>query len=177
MYEAAFEIGDTFAVITAQGSTRYYEVVFTEPLPKSADLIYDGGSIASGATDSSNKITILELEGSSKLENDLSEVGEWWGEVIDDVAVLLKLPSAQSKFKTRNDEIRLDYNSGPVQFYTSEDDIPYADITNPTQYTLNQSRIQFWGNRIVGRLITHQQAMTLNMGKKPKVVAATGFSR
>ncbi len=178
MYEPAFEIGDTFAVITAQGTTKYYEVVFTEELQKSQDLIEDFGSLASGATSSSNKITIIELEGSAKTSSDLSELGQWWMEVMDDIQCEVKLPSAQGLHKTRNDEIRVDVNSGPVSFFTFEDDVPYITVTNPTSYTISKSRVMFWGWRIVGRLLPSlQSAMSLNVGKKPKVVAATGFSR
>jgi len=177
MQECLFNIDDVFSVITAQGSEKFLSVVYTEMLAPSDDLIQDFGELASGASDNANKITKMELEGSAKTSSDLSEVGQWYMSVISDCCVTVKLPAAQSKFKTRNDEIRIDHNSGEVGFFTYEDDVPYFSIYNPTQYTLAATRVAYWGYRIVGRQITEKQAVALNNGKKPRTVSATGFSR
>ncbi len=184
MYESAsfppsINIGDTYSIITAQGTEKFMECVFVEPLPHSQDLIYSFGSITSGATDSGNKITIIEVEGSAKNSSDLSEVAQIRMSVLDDIICEIKLPASQSRFKTRNSAIRIDHNTSPeeTEIYIHQDSTIYINATNPTNYTLNQARIAFFGWRIVGRQIDQKQAMSLNAGKKPKVVAATGFSR
>jgi hypothetical protein len=166
------DMGQYFSVVTAQGTEKFYECVYIEPLPKSQDLQHDFGSISSGSTDSSNKITILEVEGSAKTETDLSELFQMRMEVIDDIALTIKEPAAQSRFKTRNDEIRIDAFTPPEQseIYVFEDDTIYIDAYNPTQYTLTVTRVQFWGWRIIGR----------QLGTRPEKytrIVATGFSR
>jgi len=169
-YGPVAKIGESISVITAQGTEKFYEVVFVEPLPKSIDLIEDFGSLASGASDNANKVSILELEGSAKIETDLSEVFQVWMEVMDDITVSVLEPAAQARFKTRNDSIRVDYNSGPVELYVFEDDTILVNITNTTQYLLNQTRIIFWGWRIVGRQLSKAP-------EKYTRLVATGFSR
>jgi len=169
-YGPVAKIGESISVITAQGTEKFYEVVFLEPLPKSIDLIEDFGSLASGASDNANKVDILAVEGSAKTETDLSEVFQLWAEVMDDITISVKEPAAQARFKTRNDSIRIDYNSGPVELYVFEDDVIYCDVTNTTQYTLNQTRIAFFGWRIVGRQLSKAP-------EKYTRLVATGFSR
>lgn len=166
----AVRIGDNFSIVTAQGTEKFYETVYVEPLPKSIDLIEDFGSVAASASSNSNKVTILEMEGSAKTETDLSEVFQLWMEVIDDITVTVKEPAAQARFKTRNNQIRVDYNSGPIEMFVYEDDTVYMDITNTTQYTLSKTRVQFYGWRIVGRQI-------LRVPDKYTRLVATGFSR
>lgn len=181
MYQPQFSpvvnIGENYSVITAQGSERYFECVYVEGLPASLDLIQDFGSINSGSTDSANKLTILEMEGSSKLETDISEVFQLRFRPIDDCSITTKLPAAQSRFKTRNSEIRVDYNTEErdptlktTELYIYEDDTIYMDVYNPTQYTLTKSRVQFWGWRIVGELLP-------KIPDKYTRIVATGFSR
>lgn len=164
------KMGENIEVITAQGTKKYYEVVYVEPLPHSIDLIEDIGSLTAGSSSNSNKITILEMEGSAKTETDLSEIFQLWMEVVDDITVTVKEPAAQARFKTRNNQIRVDYNSGPVELYIMEDDTIYVDVTNTTNYTLSKTRIAFWGWRIVGRQI-------LKEPDKYTRIVATGFSR
>lgn len=164
------KMGENIEVITAQGTKRYYEVVYVEPLPHSIDLIEDFGSLASGSSSNSNKVTILEMEGSAKTETDLSEIFQLWMEVIDDVTITIKEPAAQARFKTRNNQIRVDYNSGPVELYIFEDDTIYVDTTNTTNYTLSTTRVAFWGWRIVCSLLSTQP-------DKYTRIVATGFSR
>lgn len=177
MYDSAefkpvVEIGQNFSVITAQGTEKFFEVVYIEPLPKCYDLVEDFGSITSGSTDSSNKITRIEGEGSAKTETDLSEVFQLRMEVIDDIILTLKQPAAQSRFKTRNDELRVDAFTPPelTEIYVYEDDVPYIDAYNGTQYTLSKTRVIFWGWRIVGRQLSKAP-------DKYTRIVATGFSR
>lgn len=164
------KMGEAYSVLTAQGSEKFYECLYVEPLPKSIDLIEDIGSLAADSTSNANKITILEMEGAAARETDISEVFQMWMEVIDDITVTVKEPSAQGRFKTKNNQIRIDYNSGPVEIYVSEDDTMYVDVANLTNYTLPQTRIAFWGWRIVGRLLVKSP-------DKYTRIVATGFSR
>jgi len=181
MYQKEFvpvvKMGENYSIITAQGTEKYFECVYVEGLPPSLDLIYDGGSLASGATDSANKITITEMEGSAKTETDISEVFQLRMRILDDTMIVVKLPAAQSKWKTRNDEIRMDFNTeiydptlATTETYIYEDDTIYIDIYNPTNYTLSQTRIAFFGWRIVGRQLSKAP-------EKYTRLVATGFSR
>ncbi len=181
MYQTEFTpvvaIGQQYSIVTAQGSEKFFDCVYVEGLPPSLDLIHDFGSLASGSTDSANKVTILEMEGSAKTETDISEVFQLRMRVLDDIMVTVKLPAAQSKWKTRNDEIRMDFNTeifdptlATTETYIYEDDTIYIDVYNPTQYTLSQTRIQFWGWRIVGRQLSKAP-------DKYTRLVATGFSR
>jgi len=181
MYQKEFvpvvAINQQYSIITAQGTEKFFDCVYVEGLPPSLDLIEDFGSLTSGSTDSANKVTILEMEGSAKTETDISEVFQLRMRPLDDIMATIKLPAAQSKWKTRNDEIRMDYNTeildptfATTETYIHEDDTIYVDVYNPTQYTLSQTRIQFWGWRIVGRQLAKAP-------EKYTRLVATGFSR
>lgn len=176
-FEPVVKMGENYSVITAQGAEKYFECVYVEGLPPSLDLIQDFGSITSGSTDSANKVTILEMEGSAKIETDLSEVFQLRLNIIDDIMVTIKEPAAQARWKTRNDEIRADYNTlqydpslATTELFVYEDSTIYIDAYNPTQYTLSKSRVQFFGYRIVGKQL-------MKVPDKYTRIVATGFSR
>jgi len=169
-FKPVVAIGQQYSVLTSQGTEKFYECLYVEPLPKSIDLIEDIGEIAADSTSNANKIEILSMEGAAARETDISEVFQMRMEVLDDISVLVKEPSAQGRFKTKNNQIRVDYNSGPVEIYVSEDDVIYADVSNTTNYLIQQARIAFWGWRIVGRLLAKTP-------EKYTRIVATGFSR
>jgi len=181
MYQKDFvpvvAIDQQYSIITAQGTTKYFDCVYVEGLPPSLDLIEDFGELASGASDNANKVTSIEMEGSGRTGSDISEVFQFRMRPLDDAMYTIKLPAAQSKWKTRNNEIRLDYNTevldptfATTETYVAEDDTIYVDVYNPTQYTLSQTRLQFWGWRIVGRQLAKAP-------EKYTRLVATGFSR
>lgn len=156
-FEPAVRITDNYAVLTTSGTWRFFNCLYVEPLPASVDLVYDAGAISSGSVSRANSITILEMEGSAKSETDISEVAQLRFYPIDDVTVAVKQPAASGRFKTRGNEIRVDYKtieSDPTlkstEIYVYEDDTISVDVYNLTNYTLNKSRIQFFGWRISG---------------------------
>ncbi len=164
MYDKDFSpvvsIGQNYSVLTTSGVWRYYECIYVEPLPASLDLINDFGSVSSSSVSRANQVTILEVEGSAKTETDISEVAQLRFYPMDDVTITVKQPNAMGRFKTLTSEIRVDYNTAEVdpslkstEIYVYEDDTVYFDVYNLTQYTLSKTRVQFYGWRIVGKLL------------------------
>lgn len=171
------DIGQNVSIVTGAGTVRYFEVIYVEGLPPSQDLIKDFGSLASGATSSANKIDAIAVEGSAKQSTDISEIGQYRIHIMDDFMLTLKEPAAQSRWKTRQSQIRADFNTieydptlKSTEFYVYEDNVPYVDAYNPTNYTLSKTRAMFFGWRIIG----------VQLADKPDKYArivATGFSR
>jgi len=164
MYDKDFlpvtKIGENYAVLTTSGVWRYYETIFIEPLPPSLDLIVDIGSISSSSVSRANSITTVQMEGSAKVETDVSEVAQLRFYPMDDISITVKQPNAMGRFKTLNAEIRVDYNTREIdpslkstELYVYEDDNMFFDVYNLTQYDMTKTRIQFFGWRIVGRLL------------------------
>ena len=172
MYEQNFlpavRITDNYAVLTTSGVWRYFNCLFVEPLPMSVDLVYDAGAIAADSVSRANAVTILEVEGSAKTETDVSEVAQIRFYPIDDIAIAVKQPAASGRFKTRSNEIRVDYKTieldptlKSTEVYIYEDDSLSIDVYNLTNYALTQSRIQFMGWRICGsQLATRPNTLT-----------------
>jgi len=159
-FTPAVKIGENFAILTTTGNFRYYETIYVEPVPFSADLIEDFGELAASSVSRANKIDLLEFDGSSKTESDISEVGQIRFYPIDDISISVKQPSAMGKFKTLSTEIRVDHNTieldpslKSTEIYIYESGTPYFDIYNNTQYTLPKTRAAYGGWRIVGRLL------------------------
>lgn len=181
MYDKEFlpvvKISENFGVLTTTGTWKYFTTVYVEPLPASNDLMYDAGSIAADGTSRSNSISITEMEGSAKTETDISEVAQLRFYPLDDIAIEIKQPAASSRFKTRNDSIRVDYNTAELdpslkstEIYVYEDDTVVADIYNLTNYTLSKTRIQFYGWRIVGSQLSQKP-------DKLTYIVASGWQR
>jgi len=159
-FTAIVRITDNYAVLTTSGVWRYYECIYVEPLPASLDLIQDFSSVSASSVSRANEVTILAMEGSAKVETDVSEVAQIRFYPMDDIAITIKQPNAMGRFKTLSAEIRVDYNTREVdpalkstEIYIYEDNVVYFDIYNLTQYTLAKTRVQFFGWRIVGRLL------------------------
>lgn len=164
MYAQNFEppvaINQNYAILTTSGMWRYYECIYLEGLPPSLDLQYDAGTISASSVSRANNIDILEMEGSARTESDISEVAIVRFYPIDDIAISIKQPSAMGKYKTLSTEIRVDYTTAELdstlkstELCIYESNSVYADVYNLTQYALTKSRIQFFGWRIVGRLL------------------------
>ena len=159
-FEPAVMINQSYAVLLVSGIWRYYECIFIEPLPASLDLIEDFGAVSASSVSRANEATILAVEGSAKIETDISEVAQIRFYPIDDIALTVKQPNAVGRFKTLSSEIRVDYNTREndpslksTEVYIHEDSVPYFDVYNLTQYDMTKTRVQFMGWRIVGRLL------------------------
>lgn len=174
----AVRITDNYAVLTTSGTWRFFNCLYVEPLPaSSADLVYDAGAIAADSVSRANAVTILEVEGSAKNETDVSEVAQLRFYPIDDIAIAVKQPAASGRFKTRSNEIRVDYKTieldptlKSTEIYVYEDDTINVDVYNLTNYALTQSRIQFFGWRIVGSQLAQKP-------DKLTYLAASGYQR
>ena len=159
-FSPAVSIEQNYAILTTSGVWRYYNTVYVEPLPASIDLIKDFGSISASSVSRANEVSILEMEGSAKTETDISEVAQVRFYPLDDITITTKQPNAMSRFKTKTTEIRVDYNTiqadptlKSTEIFVYEDDVVYMDVYNLTNYDINQSRVQFFGWRIVGQLL------------------------
>ena len=159
-FEPVVSIGQNYAVLTVSGMWRYYECLYVEPLPASLDLVEDFSSVSASSVSRANEVSILAMEGSAKVEVDVSEVAQIRFYPIDDVAITVKQPNAMGRFKTLSSEIRVDYNTRETdpalkstEIYIYEDSVVYFDIYNLTQYDMAKTRVAFFGWRIVGRLL------------------------
>ncbi len=162
-FEPVVRIGENYAVETTSGVEKFFECVYVEPLPASADLQTDFGELAASAVSRANKVDILEMEGSAKVETDISEVAQLRFYPLDDIAINVKQPAANGRFKTKNDDIRVDFTTVELdpslkstEIFVYEDDVPYMDVYNLTNYTLEKTRVQFFGWRIVGSQLARQ---------------------
>lgn len=157
-FENVVDIGQNFSVLNTSGTWRHFLCLYVEPLPaSSADLVYDAGAISADSVSRANAVDILEMEGSAKSETDVSEVAQLRFYPIDDIAIAVKQPAASGRFKTRSNEIRVDYRTieldptlKSTEIYIYEDDTINVDVYNLTNYDLAQTRIQFFGWRICG---------------------------
>jgi len=171
MYNLSFEpivsIGQNYSVFTSSGTWKHFVCVFAEPLPGSNDLVFDAGTIAADSVSRANAVDILAVEGSAKTETDISEVAQLRFFPIEDISIVLKQPAASGRFKTKTDSIRVDYKTMELdpslkstEIYVYEDNVPVLDVYNLTNYDLTQSRIQFFGWRIVGSQLTQKPEKT-----------------
>lgn len=156
-FEPSVRITDNYGVLTTSGTWRFFNCQYVEPLPASVDMVYDAGAISADSVSRANAVDIIEVEGSAKVETDVSEVAQLRFYPIDDIAIAVKQPAASGRFKTRSNEIRVDYKTieldptlKSTEIYVYEDDVPSLDVYNLTNYDLTQSRIQFFGWRICG---------------------------
>ncbi len=182
MYQEDFtpitRIGDNYSVLTTSGNYRHFLCLYVEPLPASSvDLVEDFGAISADSVSRANAVSILEMEGNAKNETDVSEVAQLRFYPIDDIAIAVKQPAASGRFKTRSNEIRVDYKTMELdptlkstEIYVYEDDVPSIDVYNLTNYALTQSRIQFFGWRLVGSQLAQRP-------DKLTYLTASGYSK
>ena len=153
MYEIPLEppvkIGENICVLTTEGRKRYFRVTFIEPLPPSPSLVKDFGALSAGSSSGDTKLDILEM--------DDCEVGIFRFFPLDDVECTLKQPKALRRFLTKTKvavvtPLTKVYDPALVttEFAVFEDDVPYMDVKNPTNYDLSTSRVQFFGWRLAG---------------------------
>ncbi len=183
MYNNSFfppsvNVGDIIKVFTPQFTEKHFEIVFVEPLPQCMALTKDFGSITSGSTSTGNKITQLEMEGGTKTDySDFFHVRMF---CIDDIQLTVKEPVTTSRFQTLNDDLYIDIftHTELTELVIMEDNTITIDAKNPTQYTLPQSRVRFYGWRYTGKILQENTAksMALSQRKEIKPLLAAGFS-
>ena len=176
-FENVVDIGQNYSVLTTSGTWRHFLCLYVEPLPMSVDLVYDAGAISADSVSRANSVTITEMEGSSKSETDVSEVAQLRFYPIDDIAIAVKQPAASGRFKTRGNEIRVDYKTieldptlKSTEVYVYEDDSLSIDVYNLTKYSMAKTRIQFFGWRLIGSQLAQKP-------EKTTYLVASGFQR
>lgn len=176
-FEPCVDIGQNFSVLTTSGAWRHFLCLYTEPLPASVDLVEDFGAISADSVSRANSISIIEMEGNAKNESDASEVAQLRFYPIDDIAIAVKQPAASGRFKTRSNEIRVDYKTieldptlKSTEIYVYEDDVPSFDVYNLTNYDMAQTRVQFFGYRLVGSQLAQRP-------EKTTYLTASGYQR
>lgn len=158
MFDPKVKIKENIAVFVDK-TWKYLEVEYIEPLPPSKDLIKDFGAITAGSSSGDTVVDSLEME--------TDEVGQFRFYPLDDIQIEVKQPKSMTRFSNKNTRVRVDQYTATVdpelkstELFVSEDDYPYMDIENPTQYDLTQSRVMFFGYRIVGRQLADEPDRT-----------------
>ncbi len=166
-FEPCVSIGQNYSVLTTSGTYKHFLCLYVEPLPASVDLVYDAGAISADSVSRANAVDILEMEGAAKTETDISEVAQLRFYPIDDIAIAVKQPAASGRFKTRSNEIRVDYKTMELdptlkstEIYIYEDDTINIDVYNLTNYAMAQTRVQFWGYILAGSQLSQKPDKT-----------------
>jgi hypothetical protein len=138
------QIGENVVVFRLD---RYYlyRVLMREGIQPSSQMIRDFGALGAGAV-------LLDQSLQIPLEMDDNHLAQYRWLVQDDIRVTLKQPRATSRFGTKQVVSTVTLFTPLVdpcghlsEFFSFEDEFPFADIQNPTAYALLQTRLLFWG--------------------------------
>lgn len=134
--------------IWAAAKWSCYKIVFLEPLPLSADLVFDMGPITALA--SSGDIALTNLV----LTIEPPEMVQIRCYVLDDIEATVKRGAADVRFKTKaiiakvtRFTIQIDPCLHTTELIALKGDEPYINAKNPTDYNLAQSRVGYFGFR------------------------------
>lgn len=134
--------------IWAAAKWSCYKIVFLEPLPLSADLVFDMGAIAAGAVSGDTSLANLELTGEPP------EMAQLRCYALDDIKATVKRGAADVRFKTKaiiakitRFTIQIDPCLHTTEIIALKGDQPYINAENPTDYALAQSRLGYFGFR------------------------------
>jgi len=151
MFEPRVKIGENLGVYVDK-TWKYLEIFYIEPMPPSYDLLKDFGSLATTISTSDTVVDMLEMES--------DEVGQFRFYPLDDIQIEVKQPKSITRFSNKNTRVRVDkytqmFDPGmkTTELFVSEDDYPYFVVRNPTTVTLSESRVIFWGYRMVGKVM------------------------
>jgi|GEM_PF-4763784 len=169
-YTCPHKINDIVAIY-GNNETRFGQITYKEELPRSSDLVFNAGALADGASSNSNKMTILEMDHSDSV----SELGYFFMECLDPIMCTLRQPASNSRFGTKNNNIRTDMTSGAVQLNSFNGETILLNVDNESGQELKNTRIQFWGTRLVLQNLTQQAALQMAQGKDIPVLVASGL--
>jgi len=148
-FQPVVKLFENIGVYTTEGKWKYFQVAFIEPLPPSEDLIKDFGAIAAGGSVSATDVTELEL-----YEN---QIGQYRYFPLDDIMITVTQPRAITRYSIKAKKVRVsmlsevyDPSLRSTELYVFEDDYPQMAIENNGPIAVTQSRVQFFGYRIVG---------------------------
>ena len=127
-----------------------YRVAYVEPLPRSAQLVFNQGAVAAGG--GSGDVQLLNLE----LSDTPPGLAQLRFYPLDDIRVTLKRGVGDTRFKTLRVVAEADRFTRLIdpclhttEFVILSVDEPYLNVTNPTDYNLAQTRVAFFGYRFV----------------------------
>ena len=127
-----------------------YRVLFREPLPRSAALLFDVGAVAAGVASAATALANLEMSGNPP---EMAQL-RWYP--LDDIRVRLSRGQADIRFKTQNIIAEADLFTEQVdrclhstEFVILGEDEPTLTVTNPSDYALAQTRVAFFGYRYI----------------------------
>jgi len=125
-----------------------YKVIYIEPMPKSANLIFDQGALAALAQ--SGDVRLLNLDQQTK-PSGMLQVRFY---PLDDIRVEFKIGRSESRFTAANVMAQVDRFTvladpclHTTEVFILEDNSAYVNCTNPTAYATAMSRVQFFGFR------------------------------
>ena len=134
--------------IWAAAKWSCYKIVFLEPLPLSADLVFDMGAIAAGAVSGDIPLTNLALTAEPP------EMVQIRSYALDDIEATVKRGAADIRFKTKTIiakvtrfTIQVDPCLHTTEIIVLKGDEPNINAKNPTDYNLAQSRLGYFGYR------------------------------
>jgi len=130
---------------------KYFSVMYVEPLP--GDLkdfgALSAGEVAAGYT----QVTDMNMSE--------FELAQWRVKLLDDITLSIRQKQGVGKYITRNVMEQLEFRtaiysgSGNMfEIYVYEDEAPWIQATNPTNYDIEKSRIFFEGFRYVLQELT-----------------------
>lgn len=134
--------------IWAAAKWSCYKIVFLEPLPLSADLVFDMGAITAGEVSGDIPLTNL------KLAIEPPELVQIRCYALDDIEATVKRGAADVRFKTMSIiakvtrfTIQVDPCLHTTEITVLKGDEPNINAKNPTDYDLAQSRLGYFGFR------------------------------
>ncbi len=140
--------GENVLLAGRQGFTLY-TVAYIEPLSRSAPLVQDLGSLAPGVP---SALTSTE----NYLDAAYGQLQQIRVRVLDDINVTIYQPQAQARQANQNITALInafgalyDPDDHMSEFFIFEDQRPYVQAVNPTQYTNTKSRLSYYGYKYV----------------------------
>jgi hypothetical protein len=125
-----------------------YRVTYIEPMPKSANLIFDQGALAALAQTGDVRLNNLDQQSTP------SGMIQLRFYPLDDIRVEFKIGRSESRFAAANvlaQADRFTIINDPclhtTEVFILEDNSAYVNCTNPTAYATAMSRVQFFGFR------------------------------
>lgn len=131
------------------GQYKLYGVSYIEPLPYSFPLVFNAGAIAAGVTASNQNTQLIT-------DNPYGVLTQMRFRVLDDIAVTLRQPQSVARDGNLNQTARItaftalfDQDDAMSETFIFENNRVFFDVLNPTQYTLAQARVLFYGLKYI----------------------------
>lgn len=174
------KIGERLLVKRVQKFVLYL-INYVEQIPLANPIVRDFGSIAANTTSAGVSLqTPLEMDG--------AEIAQWRIKLLDDLVLQINQPQNLPRFLAKNARSRItkwgqmfDPFDAMSEIAVFQDEYPYVDVINPTDYTQVTTRVAFYGFRyrlselqVVERIEQVQGGYTAVMGEG---FVGSGFQR